>query len=149
MLLYIICLSACDSGVDSDAKVLNSGEEAYMQEEEIDMKLYINEKEVSVTWFNNESVKELDEDVKNHNIVVEMSMYGGNEQFGSLGKEYSSDDKRMTTECGDIVLYDNDNIVVFYGSNTWEYTKLGKMNLSEDEIIELLGNGDVILKLKY
>ena len=53
----------------------------------------------------------------------------------------------MTTHNGDIVLYSEDKIVVFYGSNSWAYTRLGRMNIPEDEVIELLSNGDVTLKI--
>jgi len=45
------------------------------------------------------------------------------------------------------VLYAGDEIVVFYGSNTWAYTKLGHINLSVQELTDLLGNGDVVLTI--
>lgn len=49
---------------------------------------------------------------------------------------------------GDIVLYNSSNLVVFYGSNSWAYTRLGKMDLSEKEVTDLLSNGDVTITLK-
>ena len=55
----------------------------------------------------------------------------------------------MTTMNGDIVLYSGNQIVVFYGSNSWAYTKLGKMNLSESKVTELLSNGDITLTIGY
>ena len=72
-----------------------------------------------------------------------MSMYGGFEQVGSIGQELPRNDEQTTTQSGDIVLYSGDQIVLFYGSNSWSYTKLGKMGLSEEKLTELLGNGDV------
>ena len=51
------------------------------------------------------------------------------------------------TSNGDIVLYRSDQIVLFYGSNSWAYTRLGKMNLSENEVVSLLSNGDVSIRL--
>jgi hypothetical protein len=77
-----------------------------------------------------------------------MSMYGGFEQVGSIGQSISRDDKQITTEFGDIVLYSGNQIVVFYGSNSWAYTKLGHIDLSEEELTQLLGNGDVVLEIK-
>ncbi len=112
------------------------------------MKLYFNEEDIPVIWENNETVAQIRDDAFAKPIVVEMSMYGGNEQFGSLGKTYPSSNTHITTQCGDIVLYNNDSIVVFYGSNTWSYTKLGKINLSDDKVIALLSNGDITLTLK-
>lgn len=76
-----------------------------------------------------------------------MSMYGGFEQVGSIGAKIEQDDVQMTTSAGDIVLYSGNQIVVFYGSNTWAYTKLGHIHHSEEELTELLGKEDVTLTL--
>lgn len=111
------------------------------------MELYVGDKKVPVLWEENESVKELFDEVTKCDITVQMSMYSNNEQVGSLGKSYTSNDIQMTTYNGDIVLYNSSNIVVFYGSNTWSYTKLGKMQLSENEVTDLLSNGDIVLKI--
>ena len=56
-------------------------------------------------------------------------------------------DKQTTTNPGDIVLYSGDQIVVFYGSNSWSYTRLGHVDLADDELAEMLSNGDVTIKL--
>ena len=111
------------------------------------MKLYINDTEVPVVWENNAAVEALAAEAGKGDIVVKMSMYGGNEQFGPLGKSYPANNRQVTTSNGDIVLFNNDQIVVFYGSNTWSYTRLGKMALPEDEVTELLSNGDITLRL--
>ena len=126
----------------------NKKKETEVQEEEaVTMKLYINDTEVPVGWENNAAVEALAADAGKGDIVVNMSMYGGNEQFGPLGKSYPASNRQVTTSNGDIVLFNNDQIVVFYGSNTWSYTKLGKMALPEDEVTELLSNGDITLRL--
>ena len=112
------------------------------------MNLYINDERIPVIWENNESVQELMDDVSKKDIVVSMSMYGGNEQVGSLQKRYTSHDMQTITHNGDIVLYNSSNIVVFYGSNSWSYTRLGKIDVSNSEVKKLLSNGDIILTLK-
>lgn len=64
-------------------------------------------------------------------LSVSMSDYGGFEKVGSLGKTLPAEDRRMTTSAGDIVLYNRNQIVAFYGSNTWSYTRLARIeNLS-------------------
>lgn len=113
------------------------------------MKFYINDMEIPVNWEKNASVVEIAEEASKNEIIVEMSMYSDNEQVGSLGKKYSSSDKQTTTHNGDIVLYNSSNIVVFYGSNSWAYTRLGKMELSEQEIVDMLSNGSVTIKITY
>ena len=111
------------------------------------MKMYINDKEIPVTWENNPSVSALKSDLQAGDIVVSMSMYSNNEQVGPLDKSYPSNDVQTTTNNGDIVLYSSDQIVLFYGSNSWAYTRLGKMDLSENEVVNLLSNGDVSIRL--
>ena len=76
-----------------------------------------------------------------------MSMYGGFEQVGHIGRRITGNDRQTTTHPGDIVLYSGDQLVVFYGSNSWAYTRLGKINLTQEELTKLLGNGDVTLTL--
>ncbi len=75
-------------------------------------------------------------------VAIQMSDYSGFEKVGSLGRELPSDNRQLTTQAGDIVLYNNNQIVIFYGSNSWSYTKIGKIDdLSGWE--DALGNGDV------
>ena len=111
------------------------------------MKLYFNDTEIPVIWEDNQTVQELMEEAGKGDIVVQMSMYSDNEQVGSLGKSYTKNDEQITTHSGDIVLYSGDKIVVFYGSNSWAYTRLGKMNIPEGDVTELLSNGDITLKI--
>ena len=111
------------------------------------MKLYFNDTEIPVIWEDNQTVQELMEEAGKGDIVVQMSMYSDNEQVGSLEKSYTKNDEQITTYSGDIVLYSGDKIVVFYGSNSWAYTRLGKMNIQESDVTELLSNGDITLKM--
>lgn len=108
--------------------------------------LKIGNTEVNVNWLDNDSVSALKKLAKD-SLIVEMHMYGGFEQVGSLGSAITSSDKKITTNPGDIVLYSSDQIVIFYDSNTWAYTKLGHINLSKNELADLLGNGDVTITI--
>lgn len=110
------------------------------------MTLKIGEREVQVSWEDNDSVEDLKK-LAASGLTIKMSMYGGFEQVGPIGQSIARDDEQTTTAPGDIVLYSGDQIVVFYGSNSWEYTRLGKINMSEDELTELLGNEDVTITL--
>ena len=76
-----------------------------------------------------------------------MSMYGGFEQVGSMGQSLPRNDVQTTTHYGDIVLYSGNQIVIFYGSNTWSYTRLGHVDLTQEEMTELLGGGDVTVTI--
>lgn len=108
----------------------------------------IGDTSVSVEWENNESVTALMQLASTSPLTIQMSMYGGFEQVGSIGQSLPRSDGQMTTEAGDIVLYSGNQIVVFYGSNSWAYTKLGHVSdKSAQEMADLLGNGDVTIEI--
>ena len=109
--------------------------------------LTIDGTQIPVSWEENESVEALKELCHSGAVTIEMSMYGGFEQVGPIGQELPHSDEQITTESGDIVLYSGDQIVLFYGSNSWSYTKLGKMEISEEELTSLLANGDIVIQL--
>lgn len=111
------------------------------------LKIKINGTEVAVTWKENESVAALAELALEAPITIQMSMYGGFEQVGPLGTAIPRNDTQTTTSAGDIVLYSGNQIVVFYGSNSWAYTRLGHIELSAERMSELLGNGDVSITI--
>ena len=142
-------VAASEQAENTDSEVSDESSEPVEVKEETELKLYFNDTEIPVTWENNAAVRELSEEAAGGDITVSMSMYGGWEQVGSLGRSYTRNDSQMTTMNGDIVLYSGNQIVVFYGSNSWAYTKLGKMNLSEGEVTELLSNGDITLTIGY
>lgn len=113
-------------------------ESADYEERNSEMKLYVNDTEIPVIWEGNSSVTELMEEAGQGEIIVSMSMYSNNEQVGFLGRSYTRNDKQATTHNGDIVLYSGSNIVLFYGSNSWAYTRLGKIDLPADQVTEYL-----------
>lgn len=117
--------------------------------EELTMMLRIDDTEISVRWEDNESVEALKDLIREAPLTINMSMYGGFEQVGSLGTSLPRNDVQTTTEAGDIVLYSGNQIVVFYGSNSWAYTRLGHVELSASEMSDLLSHGDVTITLYF
>ena len=116
-----------------------------IQKEEKNMKLSVDNQELDVIWENNASV----EAIKNLcPLSINMHQYGGFEQVGSIGQSIVSNDKRIITAPGDIVLYSTNQIVIFFGNNTWEYTKLGHINLSDSELNNLLNKENVSLLIR-
>ena len=108
----------------------------------------IGESTVSVDWEDNESVEALRALCREAPLTVSLSMYGGFEQVGPIGTSLPRSDVQTTTEAGDIVLYAGNQIVVFYGSNSWAYTRLGHIaGQSAADLAALLGQGDVSLTL--
>ena len=113
------------------------------------LSLAINGQSVSVQWEGNESVEALKELVKDKPLTIQMSMYGGFEQVGSLGTSLPRNDRQTTTISGDIVLYSGNQIVVFYGSNSWAYTRLGHItDKNASQMRELLTNGNTTITIE-
>ena len=126
---------------------LDPDEEKNMAEENSGMKMTIGETAVQVEWEKNESVDALRRLAKD-GLTIQLSMYGGFEQVGPIGQRLPSQDVQISTSSGDIVLYSGSQIVVFYGSNSWAYTRLGKItDKTPEELKKLLGNGDVTITL--
>ena len=128
---------------EADELLNNMGES-----EEKEMQLKIGGTTVSVEWEQNESVEALKALVTDKPLTIQMSMYGGFEQVGSIGQSLPRSDQQTATTSGDIVLYSGNQIVVFYGSNSWAYTRLGRItDQSSEQLKTLLGNGDVVITL--
>lgn len=71
------------------------------------------------------------------------------EQVGEFGMDLPAEDVQTDTESGGIMLYAGDKNVLFYGHNSWAYTRLGKIkDQSEEEMTQLLGQHDVIITLR-
>lgn len=112
--------------------------------------LFINGEETVVLWEDNASVSALKEIAENEPIEIQMSKYGSFEQVGEIGQSIPAEDSRISTAPGDIMLYEGNKIVIFYDSNSWEYTRLGKIkDKSPEEIRQMLGDGDVVIKIIY
>ena len=111
------------------------------------MQMMIGETPVTVAWEDNASVEAL-KMLAGEGLTVEMSMYGGFEQVGSIGHSLPRDDQQTTTASGDLVLYSGNLMVVFYGSNSWAYTRLGHItDQTPEQMKALLGSGDVTITL--
>ena len=106
------------------------------------MKIQIGDTSFTATLEDNAAVRELIEMMKDEPITIDMNDYSGFEKVGPLGRSLTTDNHQTTTTAGDIVLYNGDQIVMFYGSNAWSYTRIGRVDdLSGWE--EALGSGSI------
>lgn len=144
----LLSLTAC-AGKETRNKENHTMEDETMVDETMTtIAVRIGDDPVTVEWEDNRSVNALMELAKDEPLTVQMSGYGGFEQVGSLGTSLPRDDVQTTTQAGDIVLYSGNQIVVFYGSNSWAYTRLGRItDKTEKELTKMLGNGDITLTL--
>ena len=150
LVLMLVLLTSCSVKNESQQSTVSDKETISTEEgsDMISITMSINGEKAEVTWENNESVKALVKLAAESPLTIDTSMYGGFEQVGSIGTDLPSNDVSITTEPGDIVLYTGNNIVVFYGSNSWSYTRLGHIeNKSDEELKDLLGGNNVEITL--
>lgn len=135
-----------DVATETEEEAAEDTEEA--EESEEMMRFYINDTELEVTWEDNDSVSALKEIASEKPLTINMSMYGGFEQVGPIGQDLPRNDRQTTTSAGDIVLYSGNQIVVFYGSNSWSYTRLGHIEgKTQEELTGMLGTADVTVTI--
>lgn len=130
-----------DTEMAADAEVETEAEET---EDIADMKMSVQIGNASFTAVleDNAATRELVEMMKQGSVSIEMSDYSGFEKVGPLGRSLTTDNHQTTALAGDIVLYSGDQIVMFYGSNSWSYTRIGNIDdLSGWE--EALGSGSI------
>ena len=115
-------------------------------------KLYvtIGEETRSVTMEDNVGTRALVAALQAENITYEAHDYGNFEKVGDLGQSFPTADHQVTTSAGDIVLYNGNNICIFYGSNSWSYTRIGKLGgMSAEDVRRFVnaGGGNVMITL--
>ena len=165
-LLIALCLAACaaESAVSAPEKTSETPaaeqtpaerepqpeREETAEEEKAMLQMKIGETAVMVEWEENASVQALEELCRKEALVIPMSMYGGFEQVGPIGTSLPHSDSQTTTAAGDLVLYSGNQLVVFYGSNSWAYTRLGHItDQSAEDMASLLGRGDVTITITW
>ena len=115
----------------------------------MNLNFVVDDNVLDVIWEENESVKELFKNINKQPLTIDTTIYGGFEQVGSLGFDLPSNDIRLTSQPGDIYLYQGNQIVIFFGSNTWSYTKLGHINMSFEELNELLNKNNAKVHMYF
>lgn len=135
-----------DSSENTDVEATEIVDSENIQETEevagMKMNVQIGSAVFTATLEDNEAVYELVEMMKEEPVSISMSDYSGFEKVGSLGRSLTTEDEQTTTSAGDIVLYNSSQIVMFYGSNSWSYTRLGKID-DLSGFREALGNGNI------
>ncbi len=149
MLLAVFSLSACIPGettVSSDG--LKTADESHQSQETLDgqaesaLKITVGDHELLAAFEDNSSAEEFRELLEKGPITIEMEDYGGFEKVGPLGTSLSRNDTHITTQPGDVILYQGNQITIYYGTNSWSFTRLARMDDPAD-LQEKLGEGTV------
>ena len=146
--LFAIALISCSANSGNIA----SAENWRKSEMQIEIQ-FTNESgsttKLSATLAENSSAKAFAEKLQSGAITVKLEEYGNFEKVGSLPFSLPRNDTQISTEPGDIILYLGNKITIFYNSNSWSYTRLGKLDalekgeMTKAELKNIFGKGDV------
>lgn len=118
------------------------------EQEENTMNIQVGESDFTVTLEDNSSVDALKEYLANGPVTLSLEDYAGMEKVGDLGTTLPRNDEQINTSAGDIILYQGKSFVIYYDTNSWSLTRLGKINnATADELKEALGSGSVEVTL--
>ena len=108
------------------------------------MNITINGATLTATMEDNSSTQALLDMLKSSPLTLDMHDYEGMEKVGTLDTALPTNDQQITTQPGDIILYQGNQITIYYDTNQWSLTKLGHINnISADELRQLLGSGNI------
>lgn len=144
-------LGVCTNGIENIENM--SGEitiEKLSEDKNMDnqLKIKINDKTLTATLAENSSAEALKQLLSEGDITINMSDYSNFEKVGSLGTSLPRNDEQITTEAGDLILYQGSSFVIYYDTNSWSLTRLGKINdITQEELKQILGSGNVTVTL--
>ncbi len=145
LVLILILIFLIFKNIDKEKINNNIENEEYSN---MKIKLEINNYELTATLVDNSSTQALIEKLKESDITINMNDYGNMEKVGQLDFSLPRNDQNITTESGDLILYQGNNFVIYYDTNNWSLTKLGKIdNVDKSQLKNILGSGSVIVTL--
>lgn len=108
------------------------------------MKITAGNTTFTATLADNSSVTALKELLKDGPLTINMSDYGNMEKVGPIGTSLPRNDEQITTGAGDIILYQGNSLVIYYDTNSWNFTRIGKIEgVTKEELLGAFGAGDV------
>ena len=136
--------------IASSACALNTANANADKGETSDMKILIQitsdsgSHTLTATLVNNSSATAFYNLLKKGPITIKMSDYSNFEKYGPIGTSLPRNDTQITTTAGDIILYQGNHITIYYDTNSWNFTRLGKVDgVTQAELKRILGKGDV------
>lgn len=108
------------------------------------MKITAGDTSFTATLADNSSVEALKELLAEEPLTIHMSDYAGMEKVGPIGTSLPRNDEQISTGAGDIILYQGNSLAIYYDTNSWDFTRIGKIEgVTGEELLEAFGDGDV------
>ena len=145
MLLLLLGLSACAAGETPAVPATptpQAAETESTEQEETRLKITVGDEALPATFADNSSAQAFRELLARGPLTIEMADYGGFEKVGALGTELTRNDRQITAQPGDVILYQGNQITIYYGTNSWSFTRLATIDDPTD-LEEKLGAGTI------
>jgi hypothetical protein len=146
VLLFAACSSdAASSPTQADSKTTSAQVEKTPATTETSMKLKIrvNDTTFTATLAENSSAKAFAEFLTQGDLTLDMHDYGNFEKVADLPQSFPRNDTQIDTDAGDIILYQGKSITIYYDKNSWNFTRLGKIdNVNKTRLKQILGDGN-------
>ena len=146
--IFLLASTACANG----SRGIKSSDKGELSDMKISIQITSDsgKSELTATLVDNSSAVAFYELLKKGPLTVDMHDYGSFEKVGSLGTSLPRNDTQITTTAGDIILYQGNQITIYYDTNSWNFTRLGKVvstssttSITQAELKKILGKGNV------
>ena len=140
--IFLLASTACANG----SKGIKSSDKGELSDMKISIQITSDSgsHKLSATLADNSSAMAFYELLQKGPVTIKMRDYGSFEKVGPLGTTLPRNDTQITTTAGDIILYQGNQITIYYDTNSWNFTRLGKVDeVTQAELKKILGKGDV------
>ena len=143
MTVFLLASTACANGNSKETISSDKGELSNMKIS-IQITSDSGKSELTARLVDNSSAMAFYELLEKGPVTIKMTDYGNFEKVGSLGTKLPRNDTQITTQAGDIILYQGNQITIYYDTNSWNFTRLGKVDgVTQAELKKILGKGNV------
>ena len=150
MIVMLLIVCGC-SGKAEDSQTATEQKQDSMEKQNTmvsKIQIKVNGETLTAVMEDNSSAKALVELIGDDGLTLELEDYGDFEKVGPLPEELPTNDEQITTEAGDLILYQGNQFSLYYDRNSWNFTKLGHVeDITGEQLQELLGDGNVTVVL--
>ena len=140
-IVAILLLSACSS--DAASSTQPSQPESEKGSAPMKLKIHVNDTTFTATLADNSSAEAFAEYLSQGDMTLDLHDYGSFEKVADLPRSFPRNDTQIDTDAGDIILYQGKSITIYYDKNSWNFTRLGKIdNVNKKRLKQILGDGN-------
>lgn len=142
-------MTACGNSAEKKAQASKQETAVQTIKQELSLKIYVKDKVLKAMLVDNSSTRALIEKLKQGPVTIDAHDYGNFEKVGDLGFNLPQNDEHIVTVPGDLILYQGRRFVIYYDTNTWDFTRLGKIKDADQKTLkDILGDGKVTVRIE-